>query len=214
MNNVISVALKKSPNAHHSVVLKRDGSLEENSKIASNKLTAIMGKEKVHAIFCVAGGWVGGNAADEEFPTKVALTYSQSVQSSVSAVQLANMFLHPDGILVLTGAAAAMNPTPNMLAYGMAKCAVHYLARTLASPDAGIVGTSIAILPVTLDTPKNRLAMPDGNFDDWTPPEHLARIFYQWIDDPSIVKNGSLYKVITKNGVTELQEAEIMQDPE
>eukprot|EP00971_Amphidinium_carterae_P170630 3381645-Amphidinium_carterae.1 len=47
-----------------------------------------------------------------------------SIYSSVMAAHIASHALAPGGLLVLPGAAAAVNPTPWSLPYGAAKAAV------------------------------------------------------------------------------------------
>lgn len=63
-----------------------------------------------------------------------------------------------------------------MIGYGIAKAAVHSLTKTLAAKDSGLPGNSlsVAILPVTLDTPMNRKWMPKADHTSWTPLEFVA----------------------------------------
>lgn len=75
----------------------------------------------LHGIICVAGGWTGGNIISQEFLKSVDQMWKQSVESSAVAAFLAGKLLKQDGLLVLTGAQAALNPTPSMIGYGMAK---------------------------------------------------------------------------------------------
>jgi dihydropteridine reductase len=43
-----------------------------------------------------------------------------------------------EGLLVLSGAKAALKATPGMVGYGMAKAAVHHLTKSLAQPTSGL----------------------------------------------------------------------------
>lgn len=63
-----------------------------------------------------------------------------------------------------------------MIGYGMAKAAVHSLTRSLAAEDGGLPTDTltVAILPVTLDTPMNRKWMPKADHTSWTPLEFVA----------------------------------------
>ena len=80
-------------------------------------------------------------------------------------------------MLSLTGANAALEGTPGMIGYGLAKAAVHQLVKSLASEGSGLpAGSKVnAVLPVTLDTPGNRAGMPNADFSSWTPLETLAQ---------------------------------------
>ena len=60
-----------------------------------------------------------------------------------------------DGLLLFTGAAAALEPTPGMIAYGLAKSAVHQLSQSIAVANYPKFDT-LTICPVTLDTVANR----------------------------------------------------------
>lgn len=65
-----------------------------------------------------------------------------------------------------------------MVAYGLGKSLVFRLAE-LMNDEAKVhnVVTSV-IVPGTIDTPQNRTAMPDANFDDWVKPQTLAEVIY------------------------------------
>lgn len=58
----------------------------------------------------------------------------------------------------------------------MAKAAVHHLVKSLAAPKSGLPDSAVtlAILPVTLDTPMNRKFMPKADFSSWTPLSYVA----------------------------------------
>lgn len=80
-----------------------------------------------------AGGWAGGEASDPEFAAKCKQMWEMNVESAILAASLATKHLKSDGLLVLVGAkAVAVHPTPEMLAYAMAKSAVASLASNLS----------------------------------------------------------------------------------
>ena len=58
------------------------------------------------------------------------------VEPAVDAARIASTFLAPQSTLILTGAAAALGPTPGMLGYGIAKAATHHLVKSLAVLDS------------------------------------------------------------------------------
>lgn len=90
-----------------------------------------------------------------EFVKNTDQMIKQSVWSSVIASKVAAKYLKENGLLTLTGAKAALDPTPGMIGYGLAKAAVHQLTKSLAASKSGLPNgsTVLAILPVTLDTP-------------------------------------------------------------
>ncbi|KYQ93835.1 dihydropteridine reductase [Tieghemostelium lacteum] len=160
---------------------------------------------KADTIVCAAGGWVGGNAADEGYLGSVQKMIDMNLYSAFGTAFLGSKFLNENGLLVLTGANAALQPTSFMIAYGATKAATHHLIKSLAQPDSGLPNnsTTVGILPITLDTPINRTAMPNSNFDDWTPLSDIANKLYEWSSIPeSRPTGGSLLSIITKNKVT------------
>ena len=106
---------------------------------------------------------------------------------------------------MLSGAAAASNPTPYMMGYGMAKAAVHQLTKSLAAPKSGLPeNSSVACLLInTLDTEQNRKAMPKADFSKWTSSEFIATLIHKWtIDASSREPSGSLVELKTENSKT------------
>jgi dihydropteridine reductase len=98
----------------------------------------------------------GGGIADEGVFDTVDRMIDTSLRPSIIAGHVASHLLRVDGLLALTGAMAALSPTPAMLGYGVAKNAVHFLMRSL-SVDSGLQHRRvIALLPEILDTPSNR----------------------------------------------------------
>jgi dihydropteridine reductase len=161
---------------------------------------------KLDAILNVAGGWAGGNAASKQFLTNSDLMWRQSVWSSIISASLATKFLAERGVLTLTGAAASLSDTPSMLGYGMAKAAVHHLTKSLGAEAGGLPQGAFvaAILPVTLDTPMNRKWMPKADFGSWTPLGFVAELMEKWISGEARPASGTLVKLVTKDGATEL----------
>jgi dihydropteridine reductase len=135
------------------------------------------------------------------------LMIKQSVWSSVIASKLASKYLNEGGILTLTGAKAALEATPGMIGYGLAKAAVHQLVASLAANKSGIPkrASVVAILPITLDTPMNRKFMPKADFSKWTSLEYVAQLLHNWASsDQTRPKSGSLVQLVTNGGETEL----------
>ena len=69
----------------------------------------IAADNKLDGIFCVAGGWAGGNAAHDDFVRNTDLMMKQSIWTSVISSNIAAHFLKDGGLLTLTGAAPCIN---------------------------------------------------------------------------------------------------------
>uniref|UniRef100_A0A9L0RIL5 Dihydropteridine reductase n=1 Tax=Equus caballus TaxID=9796 RepID=A0A9L0RIL5_HORSE len=186
---VASIDIGENEEASASVVVKMTDSFTEQADQVAAEVGKLLGEEKVDAIVCVAGGWAGGSAKSKSLFKNCDLMWKQSVWTSTISSYL-----------------AALEGTPGMMGYGMAKSAVHQLCQSLASKNSGMPSgsTAVAVLPVTLDTPVNRKSMPDADFRSWTPLEFLVETFHDWITEKNRPRSGSLIQVVTTEGKTEL----------
>ncbi len=78
------------------------------------------------------------------------------------------------GRIVNVGARPAVEPTPGMIAYSASKAMVAAVTTSLAAEVKGDRILVNAVLPSIIDTPTNRQAMPDADFDTWPKPEEIA----------------------------------------
>jgi dihydropteridine reductase len=172
-------------------------------------LETASGKAKSHgpldAVFCVAGGWQGGNITSTNFLSSTVDMWQMNGVGAILAASIASS-LSSDGILVLTSAKASLGPTPGMIGYGMAKAATNHLISSLAADGSGFKGTVVGILPVTIDTPVNRQAMPNADHSAWTPIEALVEKMVGWMDTPP-TRNGQLFTVTTEKNNTRFEAA-------
>lgn len=202
---VANIDLNPNESADFNITVPKDASWDQQEEHVVNELATALKGEKVSAVICVAGGWAGGNAA-KDLSKQADLMWRQSVWSSTIAATVASKYLSPGGLLALTGAKAALEGTPGMIGYGLAKAAVHQLTKSLGAKDSGLPenALAVAILPVTLDTEMNRKWMPKADFGSWTPLTYVAQLFDKWMKGEERPANGSLVELITKNSVTEL----------
>ncbi len=80
------------------------------------------------------------------------------------------------GRIIAIGSRAALEPGPGVGAYSASKAAMLSLIKTVAAEnrDAGV--TANVVLPGTMDTPANRMAMPDADFARWVQPANVASL--------------------------------------
>ncbi|SAL95353.1 hypothetical protein [Absidia glauca] len=174
---VINIDLVENKEAEVNSLIDVNHSLAEQGQQIKQSLDSILGGTKLAGLFCVAGGWAGGNAASKAFLDSAELMVKQSVNSSLVASYIAAHYLQTGGLLSLTGALAALDATPGMIGYGVAKAAVHHLTQDLAANNGGLPQDAkvITLCPVTIDTPMNRQFMPDADFSTWTSPDDIAK---------------------------------------
>lgn len=170
-----SIDMTENVQADFSIIVNRDANWVDQEQEVVSKIGTQLNGEKLDAVICVAGGWAGGNAS-KDLAKNSDLMWKQSVWTSSISATVGAQFLKAGGFLALTGANAALEGSPGMIGYGMAKAAVHQLTKSLAGKDSGLPDNSlvIAILPITLDTPMNRKWMASADFTTWTPLEFIA----------------------------------------
>ncbi|KAI7875259.1 uncharacterized protein EV154DRAFT_526731 [Mucor mucedo] len=207
---VINVDLVENKDADFNTLTTISGSLSEQGHAINESIASVLGTEKLCGVFCVAGGWAGGNAGSKDFLANSELMLDQSVNSSLIAANIASNHLQPNGLLTLTGALPALKATPYMIGYGVAKAAVHHLVKNLAAPKSGLPdGCKVtALLPVTIDTPMNRKFMSDADFSTWTSPGDIANQLEGYLTGGFPLTSGRLVSVVTVGGITSFEQIE------
>lgn len=204
---VCSIDLGPNEDADANVIVSELNDWEKQSAEVQLRVTEVLGGAKLDGIFCVAGGWAGGNAASPDLVKNSDMMWKQSVWSSIISANLAANHLSSGGVLTLPGALPAENGTPGMIGYGMAKAAVHQLTRSLGEKGSGLPddSTVLCTLPVTLDTPMNRKFMPDADQTTWTPLEFIANMFFNWMSQKEKPASGKLVKIATLDSVSSIE---------
>jgi len=201
---VASIDLAANEKADCNVLVKPEAGLPEQEADVTSKVGDLLGDEKLDAILCVAGGWAGGNA--ENIVAGADSMWKSSVFPSVISASLGAKYLKEGGLISLPGAQPALNGTPGMMGYGMAKAAVHQLVKSLSGKGSGLPNNStvVATLPITLDTPMNRKWMSSADMTTWTTMDFVAELLFAWISGKDRPESGSLVQFVTKDSKTEL----------
>ena len=185
----ISLARREVEAADHADVLAPDA-LAEVDHLAEHLRSVA---SEVDAVVSVAGAWRGGDIRAEDLAGDLEVMWQANALTATLAGRLAARVLRPGGMLVLTGAAAALVPSPEMIAYGMAKAAVHHLVASLAAdPHMPAGAVVLGLQPSTLDTPANREAMPTADWDQWTPLKAVGRTLLAWAEGDARPESGTI----------------------
>lgn len=95
------------------------------------------------------------------------------------------------GSMIFVSARAALRQRAGHAAYAVAKSALITLVESI-SEEYGAEGIRAnAVLPGTIDTEANRLAMPQADPTRWTPPEEIARVILFLASDAAAAINGA-----------------------
>ncbi|EGZ28221.1 hypothetical protein PHYSODRAFT_248383 [Phytophthora sojae] len=197
---VTSVGFSANEDAENNVLLPVSNSLKQ----AEQTLQEISSRNgKMNTVVCTAGGWAGGSIRDADSLLNLSDMHTKNLESAFLATYLASHLLVPGGLLVLTGATAALKATPGMVSYGASKAATHHLIASAVSelPDDSSV---LGVLPLTIDTPMNRKFMADADFSTWTKAEDIGEKILEWSDAPYAARpsSGHLITATTENNTT------------
>ncbi|WAH55377.1 SDR family NAD(P)-dependent oxidoreductase [Pseudomonas silvicola] len=125
------------------------------------------------------------------------LLYNMNVRTSITASKaaLALLLQSPAGRIVNIGAGAAVKASIGMGAYAASKAGVARLTESLADElkERGV--TVNAVLPSIIDTPQNRIDMPDADFASWVSPRELAAVILFLASDRASAVTGALIPV-------------------
>jgi NAD(P)-dependent dehydrogenase (short-subunit alcohol dehydrogenase family) len=106
-----------------------------------------------------------------------------------------HMLKQGQGKIVNVAARAGLTGGANMAAYSVSKSAVIRLTESMAA-EVGLAGLNVnCILPGTIDTPQNRQAMPQADFDRWVKPAALADVILFLASDAARAINGAAIPV-------------------
>lgn len=210
-----------STSSEHFCDLSSSSNLPELTVNLTKAVNRFVGDEKLDVVVCAAGGWAGNPPValmDSLTLEQQAQEYAETVDHMrqvnldpvIATSFLLSQFMARDSLVVMIGATAALQPTPDMMAYGLSKAAVHFCVQTLGAAttrsldlksvrqrsNAVLPVTVVGILPNVLDTPGNRKAMTYSS--TWTAPKVIADQIGEWIRTPGLrPHSGALVKVQT-----------------
>jgi NAD(P)-dependent dehydrogenase (short-subunit alcohol dehydrogenase family) len=144
----------------------------------------------------IAGGFRWEKLEDGDVATWD-LLYTMNLRSAVVSCKCAlpAMLERGRGRIINIGAGAAAKAGLGMGAYTASKSGVQRLTEALAEEVKDRNITVNAILPGTIDTPRNRLDMPDADFSRWVSPEAIARVLLFLASEDAAVINGAAIPV-------------------
>ncbi len=144
----------------------------------------------------VAGGFRWEKVEDGDIETWDQL-YSMNLRTAViaSKAALPAILERGGGRIVNIGAGAAAKAGAGMGAYTASKAGVQRLTEALSEElkDRGI--TVNAILPGTIDTPRNRLDMPEADFSRWVSTAAIADVIAFLASEPAAAVTGAAIPV-------------------
>ena len=121
--------------------------------------------------------------------------YAVNVRSALIATKAVIPLLKSNSSIVNVGAMASLKAGMGMGAYAASKSALGRLTESLADELKHREIRVNAVLPSVIDTPANRLSMPDAQFEDWVMPSALADVILFLLSDQARAVTGALLPV-------------------
>ncbi len=143
------------------------------------------------------GGYSGGTPAwqQDDSTWNRMLDLNLRAANSLFRAVVPVMLAAKTGSIVQVNARAALDHGAGAASYSAAKAALLALTGSLANDLKGTGIRVNSILPSIIDTPANRHAMPDADYDKWPRPEDLASVILFLTNDAARAIHGAAIPV-------------------
>ncbi|HJT22431.1 MAG TPA: SDR family NAD(P)-dependent oxidoreductase [Nitrospira sp.] len=166
-------------------------------------VTEIIGKTgRIDGLINLVGGFASGRVTETDVTLwRRMLDINVTVAFLLSKVVASHMQERRIGRIVHMAAWAAVEPFPGAAAYIVSKSSLLTLVRVLALELSGSGVTVNAVLPTTLDTAANRVAMPEADRSTWASPDAIAKTLIFLTSDGAGQISGAAIPVSGRGGV-------------
>lgn len=145
--------------------------------------SVIKENERIDVAVLTVGGFAAGKIADTGI-TSIRQQWELNFETTYTIAQpvFVQMMKQGSGRLFLTGArtGSEMRFSKGAVAYGLSKSLVFRLAELMNEEAKGMDVSVTVIAPSIIDTPQNRLSMPDADFSRWITPAAIADMVYAY----------------------------------
>lgn len=150
----------------------------------------------LHGVATTVGGFAMGKLADTGLAEWDAM-FMLNVKTTWNIYRAAVPVLRAagGGSLVGIGSAAGLRGSGEMAPYAATKSAVMRLTESLAEELRSDHIRVNAVLPTTIDTPQNQVAMPGANTSRWVKPAEVAEAMLFLLSDAASGVSGALLPV-------------------
>lgn len=152
---------------------------------------------KLDVLAHTVGGFAGGQPVADTDDVTFQRMFDLNVNSFLHILRVSISPLRKSGRgrIIAIGSRAAVEPGAGVGAYSASKAAMVSLVKTVAAENRGAGVTANVILPGTMDTPANRMAMPSADFSKWVQPANVADLAVWLAGDSARDSNGAAIPV-------------------
>lgn len=155
---------------------------------------------RVDALVNTVGGYRGGNPVHEADLADWDLLFNINVRTTLLCCRavIPQMLRQNRGTIINVASRDGLSGNAGYAAYGASKSAVLRLTESLAN-ELKVSNINVnCIMPGTIDTPQNRAAVPNGEFNKWVEPAAIADVILFLASDASRAINGAALPVFGK----------------
>jgi NAD(P)-dependent dehydrogenase (short-subunit alcohol dehydrogenase family) len=154
---------------------------------------AVEAVDGLEAVVNLVGGFSDGPKVHETDPDDFRKMIRLNVEPAFLLARAAMPVLSErgGGAFVAVSARAALRPFPGAAGYITGKAAVLALVQALDTEYKAAGVRCNAVLPSVIDTPANRQATPDADFDRWVKPAEIAKVIRFLVSDESAPVSGA-----------------------
>jgi NAD(P)-dependent dehydrogenase (short-subunit alcohol dehydrogenase family) len=183
------------PGAADTLLLPLD--LLDRERVRSGIAQAVARFGGIDVLCHIAGGFRMGEAVHEisDGSWDFLMDVNARTLVNVAAAVVPHLLQRGGGKIVTVGAAAAGHGAAHMGAYCASKSALIRLTEAMSAElkDKGI--NVNCVLPSIIDTPDNRVAMPDADPSRWVTPQALANVIVFLASDAASAIHGAALPV-------------------
>lgn len=183
-SRVIGVMLHNDPFGEeydHYLFEKRYVDLIDEMETTKMMHEVIKKYSQLDVALLTAGGFEGGGflqTNDSDIQNQLNINFFTAY--SIARILLLQMMQQQEGKIMLVGSKPGLYPNDSKasVAYGLSKSLLFHLAEMMNKEgEKNNVYTKV-LVPTIIDTPQNRMAMPNSNTETWAKPEKIAEIVY------------------------------------
>jgi len=169
---------------------------EANAAVFVNSI--IEKYKRIDTAVLTVGGFAIGKIADTS-TSDIHKQYQLNFETAYNIARpvFVQMLKQNSGRIFLIGSKPGMDAknSKGMTAYGLAKSLIFRLAELMNEEAKGFNVVTNVTVPGTIDTPQNRKAMPDADFNNWVKAEDIANAIYYLSSDDATALREPVIKV-------------------
>src|SRR6266446_2034887 len=155
---------------------------------------------RVDALVNTVGGYRGGKPVHEADLADWDFLFNINVRTTLLCCRavIPQMLRQGRGTIINVASRDGLSGSAGYAAYSASKSAVLRLTESLAN-ELKVSNINVnCIMPGTIDTPQNRAAGPNGDFNNWVEPASIADVILFLASDASRAINGAALPVFGK----------------